>query len=402
VGRSARIALYSHDTQGLGHMRRNLQIARAVADARSGTVLLIAGAREAGAMELPPGVDCLGLPAVSKSVDGSYGSRSLDIPFERLISLRSDTICAALVAFKPDVLIVDKVPLGAEGELEESLQHLRARRVGIVLGLRDVLDDPETVKEELLADRNLDAIRSYYDAVWVYGDPCIYDPALEYGFPSDITDKLRYTGYLGGYVSADSASPRNRKALDGLDLPPGRLALCMVGGGQDGYRIAHEFARADLPPDTNGLILTGPFMPAALRDELIRRSAERERLATLSYVEEPGRLLNMADWVVAMGGYNTVCEILSRAKRALIVPRVVPRTEQLIRAQRMRDLGLLEMLPPDQLSAAALSEWLARDGRPPPDLWERINMAGLACLSALMHEMLKHPSVLSNVAGTTV
>ncbi len=43
--------------------------------------------------------------------------------------------------------------------------------------------------------------------------------------------------------------------------------------------------------------------------------------------------------VVAMGGYNTFCEILSFDKRAIIVPRTAPRMEQYIRAAGRRSWG---------------------------------------------------------------
>jgi predicted glycosyltransferase len=50
--------------------------------------------------------------------------------------------------------------------------------------------------------------------------------------------------------------------------------------------------------------------------------------------------------IVAMGGYNTFCEILTLDKPAMIVPRSVPRQEQLIRAERAVKLGLVSMLDP--------------------------------------------------------
>src|SRR5262249_11186003 len=81
--------------------------------------------------------------------------------------------------------------------------------------------------------------------------------------------------------------------------------------------------------------------------------------------------------VIAMGGYNTMCEVLSFEKHALIVPRVSPKPEQLIRAARMRDLGLIEMLHPDQLSPHALTQWLARDLGPPPACRSLIDFSGL-------------------------
>ena len=88
--------------------------------------MLLAGAREAGAFALPPGADCLALPGLYKASDGRYRARCLDLPLNELIALRSRVLLAALEAFEPDVLIVDKVPRGALGELEPALQYLRA------------------------------------------------------------------------------------------------------------------------------------------------------------------------------------------------------------------------------------------------------------------------------------
>jgi len=105
-------------------------------------------------------------------------------------------------------------------------------------------------------------------------------------------------------------------------------------------------------------------------------------------VPEPISLIERADRVIAMGGYNTCCEILSFEKHALIVPRVAPETEQWIRAQRLRDLGLVDVLHPDQLDARALSEWLARDPGPPPVVRDRIDLGGLTRIPTLLTELL--------------
>src|SRR5215207_2724394 len=182
VGARPRLALYSHDTMGIGHTCRNLLIARTlVAPPVSATVLLIAGAREAGAFPLPPGVDCLTLPALHKSAGGAYAPRALQVGLADLVAVRARTIEAALQAFAPDVLVVDKEPRGAVRELEPALRTLRAGgRTRCVLGLRDVLDDPATVRREWAAAANEDAIEAFYDAVWVYGDPAVYDLAREY------------------------------------------------------------------------------------------------------------------------------------------------------------------------------------------------------------------------------
>lgn len=391
--RRPKVALYSHDTMGLGHMRRNVLVARALAEAAPAAItLMIAGAPEAAEVCQSAGVSCLALPPLAKGADGHYTSRTLDVALQDLIGLRSHTIRAALEAFDPDALIVDNVPRGAMRELDGALRHLRPRgRMRCVLGLRDVLDAPHTVRREWHMAGNIDAIREFYDEVWVYGDPAVYDPIRAYGFPRVVADRTHYVGYLDQRARFASASDPWEELAARLDLPPGRLAVCVVGGGQDGGALAEAFARADRPPDTNGLIVTGPFMPAVLGDRLRRIAAGKPGLRVLGFVPEPLWLLNRADRVVAMGGYNSVCEILSLGKPALIVPRSTPRREQTIRAERLRDLGLVDVLGGESLTPERISEWLARE---PPGNAARypIDLNGLARVAARLERLLAPPT----------
>lgn len=371
---------------GLGHTRRNLLIARTLI--RSGLpidVLLVRGMTEAIGGPLPQGVDCLTLPALHKQPDGVYRARSLSMALPELISLRAQTLQAALLAYLPDVLIVDNVPRGAMRELDRTLEQLRSiGRTRCVLGLRDVLDEPAAVRREWQRAGNEDAIRSFYDAIWVYGDPAVYDLARAYNVAPDIAARMRYVGYLDQRARLEPAAD---ESIDALDLPAGRLALCLVGGGQDGALLAESFAQAELPPETSGVIMTGPFMPAESQARIAELAERSPRLRVLSYVSEPTALIERADRIVAMGGYNTVAEILSFEKRALIVPRVEPRLEQLIRARRLQALGLLDMLHPDRLTPSALGAWLARE-IPPPRIHGRIDLHGLARLPGLLAETL--------------
>jgi predicted glycosyltransferase len=385
----ARVAMYSHDALGLGHMRRNLAIADVLAHTRSHAVLLIAGAREVTAFPMPPGVDCVALPALRKRSRGRYAPRSLDLSLESLIDLRARTIQAALESFAPHALIVDKLPLGLGGELEPSLRCLNARRrTRFVLGLRDVLDVPATARREWRLAGSDAVVRELYDAVWIYGDPRVYDPVAEYRFSAAVAVKVRYTGYLNRHDNTTRACPDAAEALRRLQLRPHRLWLCLVGGGEDGYRLAEAFARVDFPQDISGAIVAGPFMPERDLRDLRRLSEGRERLGLLEFVDEPGGLISLADSVIAMGGYNTICELLSLRKRALVVPRVKTRREQVIRAERMRDLGLLQMLHPDDLSPAALTQWLASGPRLAPRGGDRIDLRGLARIPGLLDEVL--------------
>jgi predicted glycosyltransferase len=391
--RPRRIVLYSHDTQGLGHMRRNLMIAKALLKRDpQPAILMIGGAREMGKLRLPPGVDCLTLPALGKRSDGQYHPRWLPVSLRRLIALRAATIQSAIEAFEPDALIVDKVPLGAFNELEPSLAWLRERgTTRCVLGLREVLDDPHTARREWQQSGSDAAIRAYYDAIWVYGDRTVYDPVQEYGFSRDVADKLCYTGYLDRSLGTDEADRDAEHLLETLDLPADRrMALCCVGGGQDGYALAAAFAQAELPADMVGVIVTGPFMSPESQQRLQQIAADSRRLRIVHFVEETAPLLRRADAVVCMGGYNTVCEVLAFEKRALIVPRVKPRREQLIRAERLRDRGVIDLLHPQLLTPRAIADWLAQPSGGHLNIRERIDMNALQRLPDLLDTLCAH------------
>jgi predicted glycosyltransferase len=380
--RGPRIALYSHDTMGFGHVRRNILIAKALAALPlRAEVLLIAGMREAGAFTMPLGVDCLTLPAWRKDESGAYRPRSLACDPATLVSLRSATIEAALRRFDPDLFIVDNVPRGAMDELSPALQALRRRgRTQCVLGLRDVLDEPEAVHRQWRKQRAFEAVRRHYDAIWVYGDGRLYDTAAEYGFDADIRAKLRYAGYLD----------QSARLLEGTPAPQGRdpYVLCAVGGGQDGARVTIDFAEAGPPDGHRAVIVAGSFMPADARARLAAIAARDPRLTVLDFVSDASSLLHGAARAVTMGGYNTVMEVLSFGRPALIVPRVAPRREQIIRAERLAALGLVDMLHPDDLSAERLRAWLRSDSAPSRPARELLDLDGLARLPRFVEELL--------------
>jgi predicted glycosyltransferase len=386
-----RIALYSHDTMGLGHLRRNLLIAQTIARSHlRASILVIAGAREAGAFTLPPGVDCLSLPAICKDQSGHYQSRSLDVTLSEIVRLRARTIAAALDEFDPDLFIADKVPRGAQGELGPALELLRERgRCRCVLGLRDVLDDPATIRVEWSHEANMDAILDYYSAVWIYGDPQVYDQVREYEYPPPVAGRVRYTGYLVRPIQPGLSEDESAELLALHSGGSDRLVLCVVGGGQDGGPLAEAFVRTDFPSGMKGVIITGPFMPLDIQQKIRCLASQNSRVKVLKFVTDSDLLLRLADRVIAMGGYNTVCEALSLNKHLLIVPRATPRREQLVRALRLQQLGLVHLLHPDDLTPGALADWLAREQVPPIPMRRPIDLDGAATLLRLLEETLR-------------
>jgi predicted glycosyltransferase len=348
-----RVVLYSHDTLGFGHLRRNLMLAgRLKAMPSAPEVVLISGTSEAGAFALPSGVDLITLPAYAKQACGAYRARRLEMSLADLREMRSCIIRSALKSIRPDLFIADNVPLGAQGELEPALRWM-AREPGItrVLGLRDVLDDRKSVRTQWTRDRNIEAVNAFYDHVWVYGDPEVCDPVSDCGLSGMIRARVSHTGYL----------LRPAPAVVAEDGAP--FVLCTVGGGRDGAAVLEAFVAAPLPAGLRGVVVTGSQLDDDLRARIENAAAARPDMEVRRFEPDLMPLMASATRVVAMGGYNTVCEILRLAKPALIVPRVRPRLEQLVRAERFAALGLIDMLHPDRLSPAALGAWIASPDR---------------------------------------
>ena len=84
------------------------------------------------------------------------------------------------------------------------------------------------------------------------------------------------------------------------------------------------------------------------------------RVRTLTFHEHLENLMEKVAAVVSLGGYNTFCEILSLNKRSVIIPRVRPRAEQLLRAEAAHKQGLIQVLLPDRLTPETLTEAILR------------------------------------------
>ncbi|MFQ5715709.1 MAG: glycosyltransferase family protein, partial [Nitrospinales bacterium] len=385
--RKLRIAFYSHDTMGLGHIRRNLLLARTLAESPlQPNILLITGTNVATSFAMPPGVDVLALPGLGKDVDGRYKSRSLHLTLREIVSIREKTICAALETFCPDVLIVDNVPRGTNCELDLALEFLRSRgQTRFVLGLRDILDEPAAVQREWKRRQNEKIILDYYNAVWIYGDRKVFDPIREYQFSKALEEKMRFTGYLDRRLPRPPEKPAGSSKPKRASDP---FILCMAGGGQDGAVLLEAFAKASLPNNACGVVLTGSYLPYATRKMLHTQAGINPKLKILDFHPEPTQLLRDAQAVVAMGGYNTVSEILSFKKQALIVPRVVPRREQMIRAERLKELGLLDICHPDKVTPRAITEWVRHTQAQPIPQRGPIDLNGLNRIPSLVEEVV--------------
>lgn len=389
--RPARLAFYSHDTMGLGHIRRNMLLANSVLKSRPDTeILLINGVRESGIFHFPKGMDSVTLPTYHKTPTGDYLPHSLGNDIRRLVALRVSIIHAALKSFRPDVVVVDNVPRGAMSELDSVLPMLVEADAHLVLGLRDIIDEPQAVQRQWQKLDNAGAIRDFYNDVWVYGDANFYDLTQAYKLEPSVSRKVSFMGYLDATHHAQQ--PQSADSL--LAELNGQYIVCMVGGGQDGYRLGSAFVRSSFPDGVTGILITGTMMPAAEFEALQQTAAKRDDLRVIRFVPNPLALLRQAHSVVAMGGYNTTIEILSLNKRALIIPRVSPRQEQWIRASHLAKINLVSCIHPDQLTVQALNHWMASAWQPESPR-QYMSLNGLNTFSEKMNALLTQKSQLT-------
>ncbi|HSD34859.1 MAG TPA: hypothetical protein VLE26_05525 [Alphaproteobacteria bacterium] len=364
--RAPRILIYSHDSFGLGHLRRCRTIAHALVETNKDLqVLILSGSPIIGNFDFRSRVDFIRVPGVIKLRNGEYTALNLHIDTEQVLEMRASIMRHTAEIFDPDLFIVDKEPLGLRGDVRDTLLSLKERGVPCVLGLRDIMDEPSLLAPEWERKNAVAALRDLYDEIWVYGLPQICEPLEGIELPKSVRRKIFYTGYL-------------RRNLPKLHIPPTPLfkiadpfILVTTGGGGDGETVIDWVLQAyesDRRLPYPALLVLGPFMQSERQAEFLTRASRLKMVEAITFDAQLEHLMARSVGVVAMGGYNTFCEILSFDKPALIMPRTRPRMEQSIRAERARELGLVRVMHQDAPCDAHKMATALRDlpQQPPP------------------------------------
>lgn len=385
---AAHLLLYSHDTFGLGHIRRNRKIARALVDRFPGLVTTImTGSGLSGQYAPHPRIKFVELPQVEKQPDGSYRSADPDLTYDEAIKARSEAIRNCAQNQPANIFIADKEPLGLSGELQDTLEYLKQTPTELVLGLRDVLDDPETVRQEWHKKGIFQAIDGLYDQIWIYGAKDFYDPLKGIGLPDNVRSSCSYTGFLYQPNPEMEDAPLQ-------DLPQDYLLITAGGGGDGDFLMnavlsAYEYDPAIPVPS---VLLLGPYSQEAKAQSIRDRAAAIDHIKVIGFNALPEALIRQSKAVIGMCGYNTFCEVIARRKPALFVPRQTPRTEQLIRAERAQELGYADMILasdaafPERMSSAIRT--LLKRQPAGPDL-DTFDTSGLERICTRVRETLE-------------
>jgi predicted glycosyltransferase/ABC-type cobalamin/Fe3+-siderophores transport system ATPase subunit len=359
-----RVFFYSHNGVGMGHLQRQVDLACAFRERHPHSALLIAtGSHAAGTFEIPDGIDFVKLPAlVMTDRYRTWEPRNLPLPRDSVVQLRSKLLDQAVAHFAPDLLVADFMPSGPFDELICALERLERSGGRAVVGFRDIVDAPHFVRQLWRENGTYEAMRRYYDAICVYGDPRTVDFVHSYALDRTLASRLHYCGYLG-------RSPRRALDVPIFERP---LVLASCGGGADGAVVIEAFigAARRLRSRIGGtwIAVTGPLMPYG----------EHRRLAALGesagidvrrLVPELRSHVAATDCVVCMPGYNTACDLLTYRLRSVVVPRQGPSQEQKLRARRLAEWNVARVIDQPDLDpralALAIEDMLT--GAPPPE-----------------------------------
>ena len=347
--RRARFLFFTNECVGLGHLQRCLTLATAVCEQDPTATALIVTGSQYVPHGVPAGVDIVKLPAMGRDGAGSYAAHSLGVESAHLSRVRAGVSSAIAREFAPDVVVVDKLPLGVDSELESTLREVREGHARVVLGLRDIEDSPEAVRRRWDEGRHGEVLETLYDQVLVYGPESSLDmlDCVSWDRPLPPVEHV-------GFVGAEPARARPE------DLPADYL-LVTFGGGVDGYPLAAAFLDAvrARPLPLPALVVTGPLMAEDEVEDLRTRAAGLDVTVQTSR-DDLAAVAGHARAAVAMAGYNTVSELLRAGTPTLLVPRVRPSGEQLIRAEGLAAAGAVDMLHPDDLDPQVLRTALDR------------------------------------------
>lgn len=393
-----RVLLYSHDSVGLGHLRRNLAIAEEISSTfPNAKIQILTGSPCDSQFKLPGNTDLIKIPSIFKDSEGRYATRNFSGSLDDTLKFRSKMILDAFELFKPNLVIMDHQLIGLKGEALDMLRAAKKKGVQTIFGLRDIKDSPEVVKRNWNTANARWALNEGYDRICVYGMQKVFDPRVAYAPFLDGVKQIDFTGFI---------VPRLIKPLKKPLTGNRKKVLVTFGGGGDGARRAERYlqALATRPAHWDSHIITGPLMAAEVRGRIRNLAKKMQPLNSVKvykFHRHIPALLKEVDAVVSMAGYNSCAEILQSGVPAVLLPRSFPRQEQLIRATRLAELGWARVIPDEDPDPHQLFSTVASAVAAPRESRQEVDLNGLKRLSHIIVEQLLSAGLVENVPQST-
>jgi len=349
-----KIIYYCQHVLGIGHFFRSLEICKAFAGHE---VILVTGGSWIPA-PLPSHVREMHLPELMMNQEFSI----LYSPEEgksvaQVMQKRQQLLFHLFETEAPDLFIVELYPFGRKAfrfEIDPILEGIRCGdlpKSPVICSLRDIL--VEKKDPAIYEARVVDLLNRYFDALLIHADPRVLKLDETFSRLKDITVPIVYTGFVTPKPAPD-AGAKLRQEL-GIDREEA-LIVASAGGGTVGNILleavaeAFEFMNIDKP--THLHVFAGPFLGDDAFERLRRKPNRRMRI--FRFTSDFLSYLAAADLSVSMAGYNTCMNIAAARIPALVWPFPQNR-EQGLRAARLAQMGILQVLTDEELHPQRLS-----------------------------------------------
>ena len=349
-----RIVFYCQHVLGIGHLVRSTEIIRALASRFS--VCLVSGGADVDGFEFPEGVSVVKLPPLQTDADFAELQTVSGHDLEQVKQARQEILLSVLREQRPDAFIIELFPFGRKRfgfELLPALEYLDRfqSQTQVLCSLRDIL--VRKTDQEQHEERVCKVVNRYFDRVLVHGDARFQKLEETFSRVGDLKCPVEYTGYV-----VQPEPPPSRSVA----LPDGPFIVVSIGSGR--YRSGHQLIesviesaailRQQVPHRI--LIFGGPFMPDDVFARLTELTAGQPNVRLERYSPELLSLMQYAGLSISMGGYNTLMNVLTTGVRAMVFPYTTNGDrEQNIRAEKLEELRILDVLHPEDLSAPVLA-----------------------------------------------
>ena len=361
-----KILFYCQYLAGMGHLIRSTEIIRSLV--QDFEVCLINGGQLVRGFDFPPEARVIHLPAVWEDGNELKAVDSL-MTIDEVKESRKQKILAVLAKFQPDCIVTECFPFSKHKlkfELVPMLKQAKSsqRDIAIVCSLRDLIMT-QPMSEEARTRRQQKVcklINRYYDLVLFHGDAKLL--RLEDSFPSvaQLNCPVYYTGYVAP-APQDSLANLAHTLEDIISLNQSEPTIvASVGGGRHGYPLlkailaANPIIQAALPLKI--YCFAGPFMEQSEFQQLQQVAANQDNVILRRFTPRLTEYMQQADLSVSLGGYNTIMNILTTKVRSLVLPSLNEHQsdEQSIRAKKLAELGIINLLHREDLEPSSLAQ----------------------------------------------
>lgn len=283
------------------------------------SIMLLTDLAIIGKFKLPEQVDYVHLPGLTFEGDGSYRARNLNLKAKKTLRIRCKIAQSAAKTFKPQLVIVDRDPLTLPEEMRRNLAYIREvlPNTRIVWALPDVLGEPDDIVPAWKDGKIYKLLRHFVDEIWIFGCEGIFPLANAYRFPETLRRRTVYTGYLRLHRARKRET--DEELAESSDSRP--LVVLSAGSGVGGETLVDCYLRIleGLPsPPVRSVIITGPMMSRDAKKAFRERAKLIPDLIFHRFDKHVARYLRQADVVICNAGYNTLCDILTFDRKAIL------------------------------------------------------------------------------------